>query len=256
MSGSINQSGNRPTIEIQKSMAGNRSAASKYRELVIGRSGWWALIRHELIHLVCQNTPGALGLWLRSRLYPVLLKKCGCNVVFGQHVLLRHPHRIEIGDGVVIDDHVLLDAKGEEGAGIRIGDGVFIGRNTILSCKNGRIELGSECNIGFNCEIVSAAEVILGPRVLMAAYTYLIGADHDVQSAGTSVLEQGRRAFGIRVGEGSWFGAGVKVLDGVAIGSHSIVGAGAVVNRDIGDRKVAVGIPARVVRDRSDGKPL
>ena len=56
--------------------------------------------------------------------------------------MLRHPHKIHIGSNVVIDDNCLLDAKGETNRGIRIGDGVFIGRNTILSCKNGDIELG------------------------------------------------------------------------------------------------------------------
>jgi acetyltransferase-like isoleucine patch superfamily enzyme len=49
---------------------------------------------------------------------------CGRNVVFGQNVVLRHPHKIHIGRDVVIDDNCLLDAKGETNRGIRIGDGV------------------------------------------------------------------------------------------------------------------------------------
>ena len=103
--------------------------------------------------------PGALGLALRKALYPLLLGSCGRNVVFGQNVVLRHPHKIHIGDNVVIDDNCLIDAKGETNRGIRIGDGVFIGRNTILSCKNGDIELADGANIGFNCEIFSASRV-------------------------------------------------------------------------------------------------
>jgi acetyltransferase-like isoleucine patch superfamily enzyme len=85
--------------------------------------------------------PGALGLALRKACYPWLLGRCGRNVVFGQNVTLRHPHKIEIGDNVVIDDNCLLDAKGET---TRDSDrhGVFVGRNTILSCKNGDIDLG------------------------------------------------------------------------------------------------------------------
>jgi acetyltransferase-like isoleucine patch superfamily enzyme len=51
---------------------------------------------------------------------------------------LRHPHKI-IGDNVVIDDLCCLDAKGTDNRGITIGNGVFVGRNTILSCKNGDI---------------------------------------------------------------------------------------------------------------------
>ena len=85
-------------------------------------------------------------------------------MVFGQHVVLRHPHKIRIGDNVVIDDNCLLDAKGESNDGITIGSGVFIGRNTIVSCKNGDITIGERANIGFNCEVFSASRVTIGPR--------------------------------------------------------------------------------------------
>ena len=51
------------------------------------------------------------------------------------------PHKIRIGDNVVIDDNCLLDAKGDANSGHHASaDGVFIGRNTILSCKNGDID--------------------------------------------------------------------------------------------------------------------
>ena len=53
-------------------------------------------------------------------LYPSLLGSCGRNVVFGQNVVLRHAHKIHIGSNVAIDDHCLLDAKGESNRGITI----------------------------------------------------------------------------------------------------------------------------------------
>src|SRR6188472_4391942 len=106
------------------------SAREKYAALVVGRPGLGPLVKHELITLLSQNTPGALGLLLRKTLYPSLLGACGSNVIFGQNVVLRHPHKIRIGSDVVIDDNCLIDAKGESNRGIRIGDGVFIGRNT------------------------------------------------------------------------------------------------------------------------------
>ena len=108
------------------------------------------------------RVPGALGLVLRKMLYPRLLGACGRNVVFGQNVVLRHPHKIRIGDNVVIDDNCLLDAKGDRNGGIAIGDGVFVGRNSILSCKDGDITLDDGANIGFNCEIFSASHVRIG----------------------------------------------------------------------------------------------
>ncbi len=226
------------------------SARAKYAALVVGRPGLVALIAHELAMLCSQWVPGAAGLALRKLLYPTLLGSCGRNVVFGQNVVLRHPHKIHVADNVVVDDNCLLDAKGETNAGIRIGSGVFIGRNTILSCKDGDIELSEGANIGFNCEIFSASRVTIGARTLLAAYTYVIGGDHERTDPGRPILEQGRTSRGVTIGSGAWLGAGAKVLDGVTIGDLAVVGAGAVVTHDVPAQAVAVGIPARIVSTR------
>ena len=226
------------------------SAREKYAQLVVGRPGWAALLKHELVTLASQSVPGALGLALRQTLYPSLLGSCGAGVVFGQNVVLRHPGKIRIGRDVVIDDNCLLDAKGSENIGIRIGDGVFIGRNTILSCKNGNIEVGDGANIGFNCELFSASTVTIGRNTLIAAYAYVIGGDHSFADPSSSVLAQERRSSGVAIGDGAWLGAGAKVLDGVTIGDRAIVGAGAVVRESIPAGAVAVGVPARIVGQR------
>jgi acetyltransferase-like isoleucine patch superfamily enzyme len=176
------------------------SAREKYSALVVGRPGWLALLRHELVVSCSQHLPGAVGLVLRRALYPLLLGRCGRNVIFGQNVVLRHPHKIAIGDNVVIDDNCLLDAKGETNTGIRIGSGVFIGRNSILSCKNGDIDVADGANIGFNCELFSAGRVTIGKDALVAAYVYVIGGDHEIVDAGAVVrnaVPDGATAVGV-----------------------------------------------------------
>ena len=231
------------------------SAREKYAALVVGQPGWGALIKHELVTLASQSTPGALGLVLRQALYPALLAGCGRNVVFGQNVVLRHPHKIRIGDNVVLDDNCLIDAKGDGNRGITIGNGVFIGRNTILSCKNGDIDVSDGANIGFNCEIFSASSVRVGRDVLIAAYCYLIGGDHDFSDPSLPVLAQSRRSAGVIVGDGAWLGAGAKILDGVSIGDRAVVGAGAVVRDSVPAGAIAVGIPAKVIGQRPSTRP-
>jgi acetyltransferase-like isoleucine patch superfamily enzyme len=230
--------------------AGGQSARERYSALVIGRPGWGALLHYEAVQLFGQHVPGALGLALRKTFFPTLLGACGRNVVFGQNVVLRHPHKIRIGDNVAIDDNCLLDAKGDSNTGITIGSGVFIGRNSILSCKNGDIVLGDGANIGFNCEVFSASRVSIGRETLLAAYCYVIGGDHDFSDPTTAIVAQGRRSEGVSIGAGAWLGAGAKILDGVAIGDRAIVGAGAVVRDAVPDGAIAVGIPARVVGQR------
>ena len=124
----------------------------------------------------------------------MLLGACGRGVVFGQHVVLRHPHKIRIGDDVV-DRRPLPDRRQGRHAtpASPSARGTFIGRNTILSCKNGDIVIGDGANIGFNCEMFSAARVELGPRALLAAYCYVIGGDHDWKDAGRAGARTGTR---------------------------------------------------------------
>src|SRR3982750_3290930 len=219
--------------EIQRAQdqlfAPGLSARERYSALVVGRPGWGALLHYETVQLLGQNVPGALGLALRKTFFPSLLGACGRNVIFGQNVVLRHPHKIRIGDNVVIDDNCLLDAKGDANHGITIGSGVFLGRNSILSCKDGNIVLGDGANVGFNCEIFSASTVTIGRDTLIAAYCYLIGGDHDFSDPSQPIVAQARRSSGVSVGDGAWLGAGAKILDGVAIGDRAIIGAGAVV---------------------------
>jgi len=220
-----------------------------YGDLIVGKSGLLALMKHEFITGFAY-VPGALGLFLRSKLFPRPLGSCGQGVTFGYGVVLRHAHKIHLGAGTVIDDGVLLDAKGSENEGIRLGEGCFVGRNSILSCKNGDIILGDRVNIGFNAEIFSGSVVTLGDDCLLAAYTYVVGGGHRFEDAETSVIDQEHVSEGIALEKGVWLGAGVKVMDGVSIGEGTVIGAGGVVTKDLEAGIVAAGIPAKKIRDR------
>ncbi|MDO9542643.1 MAG: acyltransferase [Kiritimatiellia bacterium] len=241
------------SVRIQHEMGKpGKSKLASYQELIIGQPGFWRMLKYELVMLFCSIVPGALGLFLRSLFYPSLLGACGKNVNFGANVILRHPHKIKIGDNVIVDDNCLLDAKGRNNEGIIIGSGVFIGRNSILSCKNGDIILRDRVNVGFNSEVFSGSRVEIGNDTLVAAYCYFVGGDHAVDNTETALTMQGSRSQGITVGANCWFGAGVIVLDGITVGSNVIIGAGAVVTKNVPDYAVSVGIPARQIRDRRD----
>ena len=173
-------------------------------------------------------------------------------MIFGQGVVLRHPHKIRLGDGVTLDDLVVLDAKGNSNRGIDVGRGAFLGRGTILSCKDGDITLGDHANLGFHCEIFSGSTVTVGAHALFAAQVYLVGGGHAFEASDAAVIDQPRTSHGILLGENVWLGTGAKVLDGVRIGKDVVVGAGAVVNADLPDGAIAAGVPARVLRSRAE----
>jgi acetyltransferase-like isoleucine patch superfamily enzyme len=238
---------------IQKELTDERkSKRQRYADMVVGKPGLLALVKHELIITSCAWVPGALGFLLRSMLYPLLLGKAGRGVTFGMGIVLRHPGKIRLGDHVVIDDYCCLDAKGTDNRGIDIGARAFVGRNTILTCKNGDILIDDDANLGVNVEVSSAHRVRVGRKVLIAAYTYLVGGDHLYDRTDIPVLDQGRTARGIEIDDHAWLGAHVVVTDGCRVGRDAIVGAGAVVVGDIPDFAIATGTPAKVVRDRRE----
>jgi acetyltransferase-like isoleucine patch superfamily enzyme len=241
-------------LKIQKSMAGGEgSALQRYMDLVVGRRGFGRLIRYELVMMIAQKRAGALGLLLRKKLYPLLLGSSGRNVTFGADVVLRHPHKIHIGEGAVIDDHVLLDAKGEDNRGIEIGKGSFIGRNSIVSCKNGDISLGENANVGWNCTIAATSSIRIGRDNIIAAYSYIIGGGNyrvdDIEGPMCQNYDQDGKG-GVVLGDDVWLGSHVAVLDGVTIGNGCVVASGSTVTKNLPDHSINLGSPAKPLRQR------
>jgi acetyltransferase-like isoleucine patch superfamily enzyme len=227
---------------------------TKYSKLFYGKKGFWGLLKYELINLFFSGIPGALGFFLRKLFYPLLFQKTGKGVVFGRNITFRHPHKISIGDNSVIDDYVVLDAKGEANEGIRIGQNAYVGRNTILSCKEGSIYLDDYCNISANCSLLSETEIRLGKY--LAGECYLVaGGNHSFEDISQPIMFQPSVSKGgIKIEEDVWLAAGVIVLDGITIGRGSVVGAGSIVTRSLPEYSVAFGTPARKMKDRREQK--
>lgn len=112
----------------------------------------------------------------------------------------------------------------DHGVNIRVGRNVFINQGCRLDDIGG-IEIGDE--------------VMMGPGVR------LISSGHPLEP---SLRRKGITAAPIRIERNVWIGAGAMVLQGVTIGEDSVIGAGAIVTRDIPRAVLAVGVPARVVR--------
>jgi acetyltransferase-like isoleucine patch superfamily enzyme len=231
--------------------SGGKSAFRTYRELYYGQAGWGRVVKGEILDLLIGGLPGGLGLLLRSRLYRGRFASAGRSVFFGRHLTLRHAHKIRLGQGVVIDDSGVLDAKGEGNKGIVLGDGVYIGRNTIIYCKNGDIQIGDNVNISANCQVLSSNRLTIGSDTVIGAFSYLLsGGEYDyADKVRTFSQQSGMGTKGeLVVGSNCWIGAGVIVLDAASIGDHCVIGAGAVVTKPIPPHSLAVGIPARVVK--------
>ncbi len=134
---------------------------------------------------------------------------------------------------------------------------VVIGRYAVIahgawlmgnSKNNITLKIGNGVHIGHFAHIIAKHSVTIEDNVLIADKVYITDCGHNYEDIVQPVLRQGVYHIGkVRIAEGSWLGENVCVL-GAKIGRHCIIGANAVVTKDIPDYSVAVGIPAKVVK--------
>jgi acetyltransferase-like isoleucine patch superfamily enzyme len=111
--------------------------------------------------------------------------------------------------------------------------------------------IGEDSDIGCHTVITSVSGIYLESSVLIAARCYIGGARYHTGNREVPILKQGVYSRGpIRIGSGSWIGAGAIVLDGVTIGKGCVIGAGSVVTKDVPDFWIAAGVPAKPVQNR------
>ncbi|WP_112242713.1 acyltransferase [Kribbella monticola] len=133
---------------------------------------------------------------------------------------------------------------------LRMGERSYIGAHAYVT---GEIELGADTTI--NPFAVVRGRITFGDGVRVGANASLIAFNHGT-APDRPIFRQPHTAVGITVGDDVWIGSNAIVLDGVTIGSHAVIGAGAVVTKNIAPWAVAVGNPARVVRDRRTAAPV
>lgn len=117
---------------------------------------------------------------------------------------------------------------------------------------NPELSIGDYSGIGVNCLVSGrtyiGSHVMMGPDCIMYSYSHA----HDCLDI--PMDQQGfEDPTPIHIGDDVWIGARVIILPGVKIGSHCIIGAGAVVTKDVPDYAVVGGVPAKVIRYRTEG---
>jgi acetyltransferase-like isoleucine patch superfamily enzyme len=162
---------------------------------------------------------------------------------------LRNPHVLTTGF-VFLDRRVEIYARRGYGR-LVLGRFVHLGVDTALRCHEGTLTLGDKSVLARAVSVNCYLDVEIGDSALIADHVYISDFDHKFGGLGTAIRNQGIAKSRVRIGRDVWLGTKVTVCRGVHIGEGTVVGANAVVTRDLPARCVAVGVPARVIKDRT-----
>ena len=151
------------------------------------------------------------------------------------------------GEGVVIEEGVLVFRPDL----VQLGDNVYVGHRAQLKAyPQGGLRVGRDTWIGPNCFFSAAAPISIGEAVGIGPGVHILTSSHRDPGRGRPIMEGDLERAPVTIGDGADLGVGTLVLPGVSIGEGVQLGAGSVVNQDIPDFAVAVGVPVRVVGTR------
>jgi maltose O-acetyltransferase len=165
---------------------------------------------------------------LRAALLRLRGMAVGAKTKVGRDVDVLHPRCVRLGERCEIEHNVFLKCV-SSAASLTLGDFVFVGAGA-------EIDVADSVTIG--------AHSLLAPGVFVTDHTH----NH---ARGARLDEQGSRSSPVVIGADVWLGVRAVILPGVTVGDGAVVGAGAVVTKDVPPYAIVAGVPARKIGQRS-----
>ncbi len=132
---------------------------------------------------------------------------------------------------------------------LNIGEEVVFERDATLEC-GGTLTIGARTIFGHHCTVAAKEKIEIGHDCLIAEMVSIRDHDHKFDDFSVPIRDQGSSCAPVKIGNNVWIAARVVVVKGTSIGDGAIIGAGAVVTKDVPAGAIAVGVPARVVKMR------
>jgi acetyltransferase-like isoleucine patch superfamily enzyme len=112
------------------------------------------------------------------------------------------------------------------------------------------LSIGKNSTWNYGCWINAMGKITIGDNVIIGPYCIIHSGNHKFENVNVPIREQGYEKYHTVIEDDCWLGANVIVLPGVHISKGSIIGAGSVVTKDIPQYTIAVGNPAKVIKNR------
>ena len=163
----------------------------------------------------------------------------------GRRLALRHK-KVSAPKSCRISPDAWIHPRAGE---IRLGERVLIAPGAMVQ---GNVQIGDDSSVQAYCNLVGyeGGEIQIGRYVRIGSHTVMVAANHRFERTDIPIAKQGVKPEPIVIEDDVWIGSRVNLLAGVRIGKGSVIGAGAVVTKDIPPYSVAVGVPARVIATR------
>ncbi len=236
-------------VRIEISKAGLRDNLYKYIERVTGGRSFYPFVYQELIFALFANLPTALGSVLRASVYGSLLGKIGSSCFIDEGVRFRIPKKVFLGNRVFIGKNCDIDVEYPDSE-IRIADDVHISRDTIFLAGVGKTIINERVSIGAGSFIYGSSGLEIGKDSFLADNVRVMAGGHRYKDASRLLRLQEPWAKKTTIGQDVGLSSSVIVLGGVTVGDGALVGAGAVVTKDLPSYSIAAGVPAKVIGKR------
>ncbi|WP_116106246.1 acyltransferase [Lewinella sp. IMCC34191] len=175
-------------------------------------------------------------------------------MLLGEGVRFRYLHKMRYGSYLKLGRGTSVEALGTEGVtfgnNVSIGDWSKVVVSTTPNNPGTYIRIGNNVGIGEYAYLGGAGGLTIGDDCIVGQYFSCHPENHHFTCPDTPIRHQGVNREGIRIGEDCWIGSRVSILDGVTVGAHSVIAAGAVVNRSFPPYSIIGGVPARLIGQR------
>ncbi|MBQ8783671.1 MAG: hypothetical protein IJZ57_07875 [Clostridia bacterium] len=207
--------------------------------------------KESFYQTVIMNDPSDYAAKARVEYYKTKLKFMGENVKIGAGVKIVNPEFVSLGNDVEIKDGCTLHARGE--GGITLGDNVRVQERVYLDTERvatGYIKVGRGSYIGTGTTLFGHVGLEIGEDCLLAQNITLTPYSHIYDDPERIIYSQGGHCEKVTIGNDCYLGMGVCVMYSGNIGQGSVIGAGSTVVKPIPPYSIAVGSPARVIKNR------